>query len=212
MKPTIKRETEHRRFAAEVRVSDGESPHIIGLAVPYNQLSLPICGLFMERFAPGAFTESLSDSGIDLMSYWGHDVNKPLGRRSAGTLTVDDGADGLSYDVTPGDASWQVDAVRAVRRGDVKGTSISFMVERAEDEIWTDDPESRMWVRTVKRAKLYEFSPTADPAYPQTSASLRSTEQTFERHLAEVGAASRAKNQGKIDVLIALNKSRARSL
>jgi HK97 family phage prohead protease len=209
-KPIVKLEPEVRCWAGEVRASEGDSPRIAGTAIPYNGLSLPIFGLFRERFASGAFTESLENSDIDLMSYWGHDINKPLGRRSAGTLSVTDTDSGLDYEVTPGEATWQVDAVRAVRRRDVKGTSIRFWVERAEDEIWTEDPETGLWIRTIKRALLYELSPTADPAYPQTSASVRSAERAWERHLATAGAASKA-DKGAIDVLLALNTNRQRS-
>lgn len=158
--------------SVELREAAGdELPAITGIAAPFNKLSEPIFW-FREQFRPGAFSKTIRE--FDQRAYWSHDSGKPLGKRSAGTLQLEETEDGLRYEIKPPNNTWGRDAVESIRRGDTSGASFAF---RAISEQWEDydDPEDRdvRELRTVIEAQLFEVSPTNMPAYPDSSAMVR---------------------------------------
>lgn len=154
---------------AEVRLvvgASGGTPRLTGYAVVYGSLSRNLGG-FRERIAPGAFGESLA-AGRDILAFVNHDDGAVLGRTSAGTLRVWEDAGGVRFDVALPDTQPARDLAESVRRGDVRGASFGF---RVEEDSWGYEGKHR--VRTVRRATLYEVSPTAIPAYEDTTVALR---------------------------------------
>lgn len=140
-----------------------------------------IAGEFRERLAPGAFTRTLK-SGPDVVMILAHDSGRVLGRVSAGTLSLREDRIGLyfSLNVDPSTPEGQT-AIGTVGRQDVKGCSFGFFV-RAEE--W-EDGGNKLPLRTITDVELLELTLTAFPAYPTTSASLRSGNASAARRRVE---------------------------
>ena len=158
---------EVRTFSAsiELRGTD-DAPELVGHSIVFNQLSEVLGGWFQfrEKIAPGAFTKSIASKPI--IAFWSHQTSMPLGRTDEGTLIVREDATGVHSTIRPGDSSWEVDAVKQIRRRNVKHQSFGMRV-------LTDDwnVEDGMDIRTVLEGELIEVSPVALPAYPQTNIS-----------------------------------------
>jgi len=182
-------QSEIRTYGAqELRVdTSGDKPKIRG-SIAFNTLSLPMGFFtrFREKIAPTAFDATLNDESREVMAYWGHDVNMPLGRRSKGTLRVWKEADAVQYEIEAPDTTWGRDAVASIERGDVNGTSFRFRV-LPDGERWDEDADGNM-IRTLTNVTFEEVSPTAEPAYPVSSASVRSMEEVWTKHEQEIAA------------------------
>lgn len=146
-------------------------PVLRGFSAVFNKLTpKPIMGLFFEKFAEGAFAQVIS-RGDDVLGLFNHDPNIVLGRRSAGTLPVlEERKVGLYAEILP--PATRADVVESVRRRDVKGQSIAFRVKVDE---FKSMGEGKPDIRTVKEvAALRDLGPVTFPAFPQTTATLRS--------------------------------------
>ena len=163
-----------RRFCKatiETRSDDGEKPVIEGYAAVYNVESDNLGG-FVEIIEPGFFSKVLSD---DVRSLWNHNDDLVLGRTKSGTLTIEDTNTGLHTVTLPPDNTWGRDALVSMQRGDVDQMSFAFAVREGGDR-WERRADGIM-VRTLLpggAAGLYDISPVTYPAYPQTSAAVRS--------------------------------------
>lgn len=149
---------------------------IFGLAIPYNQettIGDMRSGGFREQIAPGSATKSLREA--DIVALFNHDSGKPLGRTSAGNLTLKNTARGVEPELKPVDTTYGQDLAKLVRSGVVKGWSFGFEVVKDD---WTDDEgkpsnEYSGTNRTIREMKLIEVSPVTFPAYEQTQISSR---------------------------------------
>jgi uncharacterized protein len=145
----------------ELRAADSEFA-ISGMAVVYNVRSAPISGQFIEVVAPGAFTETLRTD--DQVCCFNHDPNQILGRRSAGTLKLEDTSAGLKFCCQLDHSNPTHQSVYAsMKRGDVDGCSFFFQCT-TDGDVWKQDGPTVL--RTVLRAKLFELGPVVFPAYP----------------------------------------------
>ena len=169
-----------RRFISldgiEVRESEGGVMRgIKGVAAVYDTGTV-IGGMFEERIAPGAFDDAMKDG--DVRGLFNHDPNFPLGRTSAGTMTLTSSKEGLDYDIPVLPAA-RNDVLEAIQRGDVTGNSFSFSIDSDVDEEWTDRAEEKMLpLRVIKRVgKLYDVGPVTFPAYDETTVSARCAEK-----------------------------------
>lgn len=157
---------ERRFITAELRMEGEEKPKIQGYAARFNSLSEDLGG-FREIIAPGAFSNSLSE---DVRALWNHDANHVLGRSKSGTLMMAEDEYGLRVTIDPPEsAEWMLESMK---RGDVDQMSFGFYTE--DDEWNMVDGEPR---RTLKRVRLFDVSVVTYPAYPETSAAVRSLEQ-----------------------------------
>ncbi|KYK45196.1 phage prohead protein [Bradyrhizobium liaoningense] len=132
-----------------------------------------IANEFLERFAKGSLTRSLAEDDVRMLL--DHDSGRVVGRTAAGTLRLREDALGLRYecDVNLDTPDGQTLAGTVGRR-DVSGISPSFVVKA---ESW-DDSGRGLPLRTITDARLIELSAVAWPAYPQTTAVMRSTTAT----------------------------------
>lgn len=158
---------------AEVRSEDGRTV-LRGYAYRFNELSHNLGG-FRERILPGAGAESLRAG--DIFGTFNHNVDHVLGRQSAGTLRTGEDDEGGWYEIDLPDTTTGRDLAELLRRGDVQGSSFTFRVgaggqRRAAD----DDPETGLPVREITSMEVLEVGPVLNPAYPTTSAALRSIE------------------------------------
>jgi uncharacterized protein len=166
-----KKEIERRcLIAAELRVEDGDSPKITGYAAVFDTWT-DIGGMFREKVAPGAFKKSLKEA--DVRALWNHDPNYVLGRNKAGTLNMKEDDKGLRVEIDPVDSSWSRDLLKSMSRGDVNQMSFGFIVNAADD----DYEES---TRVLRDVSLFDVSVVTYPAYPTTTAQVRSAFQKEE--------------------------------
>ncbi|RLP21988.1 HK97 family phage prohead protease [Mesorhizobium sp. YM1C-6-2] len=144
-----------------------------GYAAVFNSWA-PIAGLFEERLAKGAFTRTLREDP-DVLALWHHNYDQVLGRTTAGTLRLEEDSRGLHFelDLDPRSPAGAL-ALSTLERGEVRGMSFGFGV-RAEE--WHDSGTG-LPRRTITDVSLWEITVTPIPAYEDTSASLRSDNQS----------------------------------
>lgn len=152
----------------EVREEGEEKkPKIVGYAAVFDDPAPETWG-FIEKIAPGAFTDALKNS--DVRALINHDPNLILGRSKAGTLTLKEDEKGLYYEIDPPNTTYANDLMESMRRGDIDQSSFQFVVEVEE---WDDSGD--VPVRTIKKvSELRDVSPVTFPWYPTTESGLRS--------------------------------------
>ena len=157
-------EIERRCLArSELRV-DGEKPKITGYAAVFNTWA-DIGGWFRESIKPGAFTKTIQEA--DVRALWNHDQNYVLGRNKAKTLRLWEDSKGLAVEIDPVQTTWAADLMASMKRGDVNQMSFGFEMIRQEVNYEKDE-------RTLLEVKLYDVSVVTMPAYPTTTAQVRS--------------------------------------
>ena len=164
------REIERRFTMMEVRaITDQDDVRrMIGHGAVFNQLSLDLGG-WKEIIMPGVFSDSLSD---DVRSLFNHDMNLVLGRTISNTLEVREDDIGLHYNVSLPDTTYANDLHISASRGDVNQSSFGF---RTLEDSWIEPGElDPLPVRRLIRAALIDVGPVTFPAYPTTSAHVRS--------------------------------------
>jgi uncharacterized protein len=169
--------------AAEVRVDRADGKTIMrGIAIPYGKLSVDLGG-FRERFRAGC----LADLGsMDVRALVNHNRDLILGRNRAGTLRLMDGPDALRYEIDVPDTSLASHYVSAVERGDMTGASFRFY---ALTDAW--GLEGGETIRDIVAAEIDDVSIVAYPAYPDTTAAVRSLERHRESDRAAAVSPSR---------------------
>lgn len=147
-----------RSTEAEARKVGGPMK-IAGYAALYE--STTSLGQFDEVLAAGAFDESNLEDVRFLVDHTG----LPLGRTSAGTMTVTPDARGLRYEVSLPDTNRGRELYEAVRRGDISQSSFAFTIDK---ERWTE--KNGRLLRTIERVGLVlDASAVTYPAYELTS-------------------------------------------
>lgn len=173
----------------------GENKRVGGYAVVYGGTA-DIGGAFREVFAPGAFAEAIRG---DVVALFGHDHNRVLGRTSSGTLRLSEDATGIAFEIDLPDTSDGRDLGLLVGRGDIAGTSFGFVSVK---ETWDETTEPP--TRTIHKAQMREISPTAFPAYGDTSIALRSLDEARKERRAHNhnAAATRLRMKGDLDLRV----------
>lgn len=169
-------ELERRSFTCEeleVR-SEGDSRTISGHAAKFNVLSENL-GFFREQIKPGAFGSSI---GGDIRALWSHDFSQVLGRTKNGTLRLQEDEIGLRFELDLPDTTLGRDAYTSIKRGDVTAMSFGFFVKR---DSWVHGGEGQPDIRTLEDIELFEISPVAFPAYPQTEVHTRALQDIAKR-------------------------------
>ncbi|TCT42772.1 HK97 family phage prohead protease [Martelella mediterranea] len=151
----------------EIR-ADGETKTAVGYAALFNS-DADIGGLFVERIAPGAFTETLKRD--DIRALIDHDPGRVIGRTSAQTLRLTEDDKGLRVEIDLPDTTDGRDLAVLLERGDISGMSFGFHVVKQE---WDETAEP--WKRTIIAADLMEVSAVAFPAYDDTQLAMRDLE------------------------------------
>lgn len=130
----------------------------------------------VERIMPGAFDRAISEQH-DVRGLFNHDPNHVLGRTKSGTMKLSIDAKGLAYEIEPGDTSVSRDVQVHLDRGDVSGSSFSFVPTEASWIEQTKDGKT-MWIREVRSVDLYDVGPVTFPAYESTTAGVRSKDES----------------------------------
>lgn len=198
-----------RRFAPFAFTRDqGEdaSPLTIrGHGSVFNVLSQDLGG-FREMIHPGAFDRALSRS--DAFCLFNHDANQPLGRQSAGNLTIGTDETGLFYECQMTDTAYARDLQKNIDAKVITQSSFAFTVD------WEDDTERKWkfertdtgeWIlHHYEVADLYDVSPVTYPAYKE--AGVRTALGVLERAKEAFEARKAKEEQEKADQSQAANE------
>jgi HK97 family phage prohead protease len=152
--------------------------YLIGYAAKFNTDSL-LLGDFVERIAPSAFEivengEDLEGKPLETRGLFNHDPNHLIGRfPNTMKLTVD--KIGLKYEIMLPES--RKDLAESVARGDLKGSSFSFVVAEGGEKWTREGGKSRRLVTKIK--SLLDCGPVTYPAYRDSSVAVakRSYEQ-----------------------------------
>jgi HK97 family phage prohead protease len=164
--------------AITVQTRDGEPPVITGISPPWDSFSVDLGG-FREKFAPTAF-DGLVDrkandprGKIDVPFLTDHLSHLITGRTTNGRLEIRKALKGLEYVHRPIPTTHGRDLAMLVEDRTITGASFAFTAA-SDGETWTEDEKGNV-IRTVFRASgLYDISAVTYPAYPQSTAGIRS--------------------------------------
>jgi HK97 family phage prohead protease len=151
---------------------------------------------FSERFAPGAFKESIT-KGADVRYLFNHNPDHVLARTKAGTLKLGEDSSGLTVEADLAPTQVGKDLAILMERGDVNQMSVGMQVL---DEEWTEvrGGDGNFYEqRTIKAAKLFDVSAVTYPAYEDTDAGLRQAEHARELRDARGVAVDRKRPEPK---------------
>ena len=134
-----------------------------------------------ERIQPRAFRYVVDEEGKDrpLDLLVGHDFDKPLARRSTGSLEVRETPEALSFVATLPDPALQPthvrDAVLMLEAGLVGGISPGFQVPKGRgfERLEPEPGNPGVAIRVIEEAVLFELSLVTRPSYPDTTVELR---------------------------------------
>jgi HK97 family phage prohead protease len=158
--PDMKLET---RFAPAALAPSGRA--LSGIAAPFG-VETRVAGR-RERIAPGAFAATLRDNS-DILALVDHNPTRVLARTKSGTLKLEERAEGLAFELELPDTPTAAEVRGLAAAGSLGGVSIGFRVRPGGEAIVAG-------VRELRALDLVEISiVSAFPAYPGTSAALRS--------------------------------------
>lgn len=149
---------------AEIRSIGADTVHVAGYAAVFNE-ETNIGDYFIEKIAPGAFTNALKDD--DVVFLINHE-GLPLGRTRSGTLKLTQDTKGLymESDLDRRDPDVQ-NIIYKMERGDLDKMSFAF---RATKQSW--DETGTLPVRTIEEVQLFDVAIVTSPAYEGTDISL----------------------------------------
>jgi len=182
----------------ELRYDDsGDSPKITGYAAVFDQWT-DIGGMFREKVAPGAFKKTIKEA--DVRALWNHDPNFVLGRNKSGTLKMREDENGLAVEIDPPRSTWSNDLITSMKRGDINQMSFGFTVNKADDDYNAS-------TRILRDVTLFDVSVVTYPAYPTTTAKVRSAYKKADPDwIDELAASLRAKEELTQDQIKSVRK------
>jgi len=162
---------EYRSYDMMDAKVDKEKRLIQGRAVVYNSMSNELRtsngDKFKEIIQQGALTDSLARN--DILAFKEHNPAMLLGRKSAGTLMLEDRTDGLYVSINIPETSYGEDTLVSAMRGDLKGFSFGFNSPKSKSYSRSGEK-----IREITSLNLREVSIVANPAYSETSLNVRS--------------------------------------
>lgn len=163
----------------ERQLADGtKADYITGYGIVFDKWSKPLVMelktgqrvQFVEKISPEAV------KGVDMantVSMVNHSIT--LGKRSKGTMDIDVDNYGVKYSVKVPNTTIGNDAKEDIRNGNLEGSSFQFAIPRGGDS-W--DKSVTPFQRTINKFSLItEMGPVTYPAYPDTTAAMRSLEE-----------------------------------
>jgi HK97 family phage prohead protease len=158
------------RRCCEERADGPEETWLVGYAARFGVNSLKMDD-FYERIDPSAFSLVSERRGrkspLETRALFNHDPNILLGR-FPNTLRMKVDEMGLRYEIKMPES--RRDIVESIERGDIRGSSFSFVVAPGGEEWSAEEGRS---IRTVKSiASLIDVGPVTFPAYPDASVAV----------------------------------------
>lgn len=130
-----------------------------------------IAGEGYEIMGRTAFDAVAKDESTDVRALYNHDHSALLGRQSSGTLRWSVDSEGLPFEVDLPDTQLGRDIRVLLERGDLDGCSFAWI--EGDSDIQSRSAGGRVKVHT-RVDRLIDVSVVTLPAYPGTSAKLRS--------------------------------------
>jgi uncharacterized protein len=162
--------------ALELRADDQGGVRVSG-RFPYSTETELAPGR-AERIEARAFAERVN-SGDEIHLLFGHDYDRPLASRSAGSLEITDTDTALEFRATvSASTSWAADFLAAHKGGLIRGLSPGFRVPKGGESVERRDAGL---LRSITRADLFEISAVTRPAYGQAQIEARAWETHQER-------------------------------
>lgn len=124
----------------------------------------------VERIRAGCFSRAIREKQ-DCRGLYNHDDDYVLGRVGNGTLRLMEDQKGLRYEVDAIDANDVQDLCKKIGRGDIPGSSFSFVPTRVT---WETDKATGMEIRWIEDCDLFDVGPVTYPAYSATTTAVRS--------------------------------------
>ena len=146
--------------------ADEDGRSFSGYAAVWNSQSLQLP--FTETIKRGAFTKTLA-SRNNVMLLHAHNPELILATTRAKTMTLTEDERGLQVKADLPDTTWGNDVAELVKRGDLGHMSFGFSVPAGGDS-WSEDGNERQ----LTEVRLHEVSTVGNPAYPATTADVRS--------------------------------------
>jgi HK97 family phage prohead protease len=173
------------RDASETDLEDGHLGLLRVLFSPVNEwteIRSAWEGNFMERFAPGAWKKTISESRSKIRALFQHGQDPQVGDKPLGPIhLIEENERGGYAEVALLDTSYNRDLLPSLKAG-LYGASHRFSVMR-EEEVSSPKPSDSnphgLPERTIKEAKLMEFGPVTFPAYEGATAGVRSLTDEF---------------------------------
>ena len=144
-------------------------------------------GDFLERIAPGAFTDTIKNDRSSMRVLFDHGMDPSLGNKPLGAIrTLEERDNGPYYEVDLYNTDYNRGQIVPLLRGELLsgatsgsalGSSFRFQVQRDQ---WTMQPKvtkanpNGLPQRTILQAKVFEFGPVCFPANPGATACARS--------------------------------------
>src|SRR5882762_398134 len=160
---------------------------------------------FREVIRSGAFTRTLADQIQEIVALFNHNEDVILGRKSAGTLKLEQDDKGLRFSCSIPDTTAARDVYTNLKLGNIRECSFGFGIDDPDtDESWQKESDGTM-LRTLRNVRLFDVSVVTYPAYGNTSAQARHVVADYVEArmagatLAADVAARKAKAQAAID-------------
>jgi HK97 family phage prohead protease len=179
--------------------------YIVGYAARFGKDSL-LLGDFVERIDPGAFSlvESREDSEgrpLETRCLFNHDPNHLLGRfPTTMKMTVDE--KGLRYECLLPES--RQDIAESISRGDLRGSSFSFVVAEGGEKWSYEGGRSTRLVTKIK--SLLDAGPVTYPAYGDATVAV--AKRSYQQFVAQKSGHADARNKTKAKAAEELAKTK----
>lgn len=182
-----------------------QQTYLVGYAAKFHTDSL-LLGDFVERIDPGAFdiVKSREDGEgrpLETRCLFNHDPNHLLGRfPTTMKMTVDD--KGLRYECLLPES--RQDLAESVARGDLRGSSFSFVVAEGGEKWSYEGGQSTRLVTKIK--SLLDCGPVTYPAYGDATVAV--AKRSYQQFVAKKSGHAESRNQTKAKVAAELAKTK----
>lgn len=166
-------EKEIRNISNQIKRSNEESRLVEGVAVVFNSDSQDMG--FIERISPNAITQETLDNS-DVFVYLNHDSSRGVLARSRygmGSLSLALADDGLHYSFEAPKTALGDELLSYLSRGEINTSSFAFTLPKEGGDKWYRTADGTLRRDILKIDRLYDVSPTFEPAYLATSVSSR---------------------------------------
>ena len=170
----MKKELRYMRSGPEVR-SSGEEQTVSGLGIVYDSWTELFPG-FKEKINQGAAKREK-----EVKSFVNHNPDNVLSTTESNPpLELEEEEGGVRYTSPVPPTSYGENLKINLERGNVKGSSFAFYIPEGGDRLWED--EDGVIHREIDKLYYREIGPVTDPAYIDTSASVRTAEGIAEEY------------------------------
>jgi len=204
---------EIRSFRKELRTTSENGLQISGYAAVFydpadSGTQFMLDEDIAERIMPGAFDRALKERQ-DIVGLFNHDADNVLGRTSANTMTLTVDSKGLRYNITLADTQYARDLSASISRGDIAGSSFSFVPTR---QSWSEDPLTGLVIREIHDVNLIDVGPVTFPAYESTETESYARSQDRNAARKEAQQVRKQRFQPQRDAMAALLSSLSKEL